>query len=723
MHQAGQLAQAAAVCEEILKSQPGHFDALHLRGVVAAQTKDFQRAIELIGKAIEINPGNANAYHNRGNALCALKQYDNALFNYDQAIALKPNLAEAHLSRGNILKDLAQSQAALASYDQAIALRPDYAEAYHYRGNILYELHQCQAALESYDKAIELSPDYAEACNNRGAVLQVLKQYQAALQSCDRAIALKPNYTAAYVNRGFVLHKLGQYQAALQNYDQAIALQPDHAIAHNNRGNILQDLKQFDAAIPSYARALAIKPDYEFLYGKWLHAKMHICDWRDVGNQLVQLTQKIQRGEKVVTPFALQALTGSLPLQRKVAEILVDAEYPPSLDLPTISKRARHTRIRIGYFSADFYSHPVSILLASLIESHDRNRFEAYAFSFGPNTGDEMRKRMENAFDQFLDVRNKSDRDIAELARKMEIDIAIDLGGQTKDSRAGIFAKRAAPIQAVWLGYGGTMGAKYIDYLIADPVLIPEESRQHYSENIAYLPCFMPSDEKRPVADRRFTREELGLPSKGFVFCCFNNSYKITPGTFDIWMRILKQVDGSVLWLTMMPDAAMHNLQQEAMHGGVNSDRLIFAKRMPLQQDHLARLRVADLLLDTLPYNAGTTASDALWVGLPVLTCKGEAFASRMASSLLNAIHLPELITATQEGYEVLAVELATNPERLKRIRQKLEQNRFTTPLFDSKLFTQNIEDAYTQMYERYLADLPPAHITSPLKSGQPPQF
>ena len=322
-----------------------------------------------------------------------------------------------------------------------------------------------------------------------------------------------------------------------------------------------------------------------------------------------------------------------------------------------------------------------------------------------------MRKRVSAAFDQFIDVRNKSDKDIALLSRNLGIDVAVDLKGFTQDQRPGIFSYRAAPLQVNYLGYPGTMGAKYIDYLIADETLIPEASRQHYSEKIIHLPnSYQVNDRKRAIADKMFSREELGLPSTGFVFCCFNNSYKITPAIFDGWMRILKQVEGSVLWLLEVNSTAVRNLRHEAEARGINAARLIFAKRMPLAE-HLARHRAADLFVDTLPYNAHTTASDALWAGLPVLTCMGEAFASRVAASLLNAIHLPELITTTQEQYEARAVELATHPERLQQIKQKLERNRLTTPLFDTKLFTRHIEAAFTRMYERYQAGLPPEHI------------
>lgn len=724
--------------------QPGNSDALHLLGVIAAQTNNPERAVEFIGKAIDINPnnamahynrgvalnalkqheaaiqsydkaialepGHADAYNNRGNALGDLKQHEAAIQSFDKAIALKPGYAEAYNNRGIALKELAQYAAALQNYDKAIVLRPDYAEAYNNRGVALKELRQHEAALQSYDQAIALKPDYADAYNNRGIALGDLKQHDAAIQSYDKAITLEPDYAEAYNNRGVALKELQHYAAALQNYDQAIALKPDNADAYYNRGDALYDLKQHEAAIQSYDKAIALNPDCEFLYGMRLHTKMQICDWGDVGDQLAQLAARIERNEKAVFPFAALALSSSLPLQRKAAEIWVQEERPASHALPKIPKRPQHNRIQIGYFSADFRNHPVSFLTAELFETHDRDKFELTAFSFGTNSNDEMRQRVAAAFDRFIDVRNMSDKDVATLARNLEIDIAVDLGGFTKDSRTNIFAMRAAPLQVSYIGYLGTMGAEYIDYLIADNTIIPDEYQKYYSEKIVYLPSYQANDSKRRIADKEFTRKELGLPQTGFVFCCFNNNYKITPSTFDGWMRILKRVEGGVLFLYAGNELAEINLKKEATLRGVDADRLIFGKRLPVPE-YLARYRVADLFLDTLPYNAGTTASDALWAGLPVLTCVGEAFASRVAASLLNAIHLPELITSTQEEYEELAIELATNPEKLGQIRKKLANNRLTTPLFDTQLFTKHIEAAYTEMYERHQADLPPEHI------------
>jgi predicted O-linked N-acetylglucosamine transferase (SPINDLY family) len=414
--------------------------------------------------------------------------------------------------------------------------------------------------------------------------------------------------------------------------------------------------------------------------------------------------------ERVVNPFPLLALNDDALLHKKSSEIYVQNKYPWNPILGLILKRQKNEKIRIGYFSADFKNHPVAFLIAELFEIHDRSQFEIYAFSL-VKSDDEMVDRFHLAFDHYIEAQEMSDIEIAQLSRSFNIDIAVDLTGITASSRTGIFSYRAAPIQVNYLGYPGTLGADYMDYIIADKTLIPPQSQQFYSEKVVYLSnSYQVNDRKRIISERQFTRHELGLPENGFVFCCFNNNFKIIPATFASWMGILKAVEGSVLWLFQDNSWAAENLKKEAENHGISSNRLVFAERQPLSE-HLARHRQADLFLDTFPYNAHTTASDALWAGLPVLTMMGQSFASRVAASLLNAIGTPELITSTQEEYEALAINLVLNPNKLTNIKNKLANNRLTTPLFDTPLFTQNLETAYIKMMERYQADLKPDHI------------
>ena len=676
LHQQGKVGQAKEIYQKILEKQPKHFDALHLLGLIALQTNDPKRAVDLIGQALEIDPNVSAAYCNHGNALQELKQYHAALRNYDKAIALNPNYADAYNNRGNALSNLKQYASALQSYDRAIALKPDHPD-FHY---------------------------------HRGIALRELKQYVAALQSYERAIALNPKFAEAYNHRGIVLRMLNRHDAALLSYDKAIGLNPDYAEAHSNRGKVLQTIGQYEEAMSSYGKALSLKPHLDFLYGTWLHTKLLISNWKDVDNAIAKMVESIERGESSASPFAVLGMSHSPAIQRKAAEIFVRKAQPDYV-LPQLSSLTKRDKIHIGYFSAHFYNHATSYLIAELIERHDKSRFELSALSFGPRTADEMQLRLSASADRFIDVSLQSDREVAMLARNLQIDIAVDLNGLTQDNRFGIFALRAAPVQVNYLAYAGTMGADCIDYLIANSTLIREMDQQYYVEKIVYLPdSYQVSDSTRRIAGRQFTRIELGLPPTGFVFCCFNSSHKILPEVFDSWMHIMRQVEDSALWLLREDEATARNLRQEAEARGVSASRLIFAERMPLAE-HLARHRLADLFLDTLPFNAHTTASDALWSGLPLLTRIGDTFAGRVGASLLRAIDLPELITSTRNEYEELAIALATNPSRHAQIRQKLERNRLTTPLFNTSMITRYIEDAYVLMYERQRQGLRPTNL------------
>ena len=705
------LDDALASYDKAIAIKPDYADAYYNRGNALKDLKKPDGALANYYKAIAIIPDYAEAYYNCGVILQDLKRLDDALSSYDQAIALNPADAVAYYNRGVTLCDLKRFEEALASYDHATAIKPDYSTAYNNCGNLLRSLKRPDDALANYDKAIAIKPDYAEAHNNRGVTQYELMLLDDALASYDKAIAIEPDYADAHNNRGNTLKDLKRSDDAHASYDKAIAIKPDYAEAFYNRGVTLQDLKRFDDALANYVKAIAIKPDQKYLFGNFLFTQMKLCEWDDLDCSLTELINKIQSGYKITTPFPLLSLVDSPELHKLATEIYVKAEFPGSDTLGNIEKRSKRDRIKIGYYSADFYNHATAYLMAELFETHDAAKFELFGFSFGSDNKDEMSQRLCSAFKKFIDVRGTSDRDVARLSRELGIDIAIDLKGFTQGARTNIFAERCAPIQVNYLGYPGSMGADYIDYIIADKILIPEGSSRHYSEKIIYLPdSYQVNDTKREISDRVYTREELGLPATGFVFCCFNNNYKILPATFDVWMRILMAVEGSVLWLFEDNPTAVKNLRKEAKKRGVDGSRLVFANYMPLSE-HLARHRLADLFIDTFPCNAHTTASDALWAGLPILTLMGQSFASRVSASLLSAIELPELITKTQEAYESLAIELALNTERLLQLKARLAAKRLTTPLFDIKLFTKNIENAYSTMYERYHSDLPLEHI------------
>ena len=708
---------ALASYDRAIEFKPDYTEAYSNRGNVLRELQRLDDALASYDKAIALEHDNAETYNNRGNVLKELHRPNDALASYDTAIDLRPDYSEAYSNRGNLLKELKRLDESLASCDKAIALKPDYPEVYINKGNTLRELHRPDDALASYDKVLALEPDSAQAYSNKGIVLQELHKLDDALASHDKAIELDPDYSEAYNNRGNVLKALNRLDESLASYDKAITLKSDYAEVYTNRGNTLQDLQRLDEALACYKKAIELKPDYEFLPGTLLLTKMMLCDWQNLTENLQHLETMIYSAQKITTPFPVLALVDSPELHKQTSRIYTEALFPKVERLDVIKKREKNDRIRIGYFSADFRNHAMSYLLAGLFETHDSTRFELYGFSIEPVTHDEMYKRVSTAFETFVDVSDMADSEVVRYSRNLEIDIAVDLNGFTKHARVGIFAGVCAPLQVSYLGYPGTMGAPFIDYIIADKTIIPSDRVSDYSEKVVYLPnSYQVNDSKRKISDKIFTKKESGLPETGFVFCCFNNNYKILPSTFDGWMRILKAVEGSVLWLLEDNRTASINLRKEATARGVEGNRLIFAQRIPMDE-HLARHRLADLFIDTLPYNAHTTASDALWAGLPVLTCMGQSFASRVAASLLTAIKLPELITHTQDEFEARAITLATDVSMLSNVKLKLERNRLTTPLFNTRLFAQHIEAAYETMYERYQADLPPESMEIPVRN------
>jgi predicted O-linked N-acetylglucosamine transferase (SPINDLY family) len=648
-----------------------------------------------------------------GNSLEDAGHFEEARQQYLAALELMPELPQAHLNLGNVLLAMGELQAALDAYSAALRYKPDYASAHFNQGNAYVALRRLSAAVRCYEKALAIRPDFVDAWVSLGYAQHDLGHYAEALRSYDRALAIRPDYPQVYLNRGHTCIRMEHYAAAVESYGRAIALRPDYAEAYYNQALAFIKLNQREAAVENLDRVLALDPDYGFARGVRLHAKMHICDWRDHDHEIRELAERVERGLPAASSFAFLGLSTSGSHQRHVAELWTRSKYPASPALGPIPKRQGAGKIRVGYFSGDFCNHPVAFLTAGLFEAHDRDAFEIIAFSYGQDTRDEMRRRLEGAFDRFISVGDRSDAEIAQLARDIGIDIAVDLAGHTAETRTGIFALRAAPIQVNYLGFPGTMGADYMDYMIGDNTVVPAESRCFYTEKLAYLPCFQVNDAQRLPAARRFSRTELGLPEGAFVFCCFNNTYKITPSVFDSWMRILTQVDHSVLFLYADNAVTIRNLRNEAYRRGVDPNRLVFGERLSIV-DYLSRYCEADLFLDTLPFNAGTTASDALWAGLPLLTCTGEAFASRMAASLLTALDLPELITSSPAEYEARAVALALNPSMLASIRERLSAHRTSSTLFDTAYFTGRLETAYRQMLALHRAGQAPEHIHVP---------
>jgi predicted O-linked N-acetylglucosamine transferase (SPINDLY family) len=733
-HREGRLAEAEHSYQAVLNIKRDDFDSLHLLGVVRWQQRRHDEASRLIKQALRVRPDSAEACANLGIVLQSLEQPGEAIAAYDRALAINPRYAKALCHRGDALRALGRNGEALASYDKALAAASDYPEAHVNRGVVLRELGRHAEALASFDRALALRPANTEILYNRGNSLQSLERFEDALRDYDVVLAGNPRATEAHNNRGCVLEKLGRFEEALASFEAALLLRPDNAEALHNRGNALLALSRYTEALASYDHALALAPrrvDTLHNRGRTLvllrryeeaiaafdavltiepanpsasaglaNGRLLTCDWQGVAQIAERARAAAQNGDwSLLDPFVALCIFDEPADHLEYARAYVRRSAPTAAR-PRVEAARESDRLRIAYLSSDFRNHPVVHLTAELYERHDRRRFEVIGISFGPDDKSEARARVVKAFDSFHDIRFMSDADAAAFVCDLGVDIAIDLNGHTQGARLGILARRPTPIAVQYLGYLGTMGADFIDYVIADSIVLPHDQQAFYAEKIVHLPeCFQVSDSVRPVSSQVPGRSELGLPEAGFVFCCFNNAYKITPAMFERWMRLLKSVGGSVLWLYGANARAMTNLSREAQSHGVDPARLVFAPALPLAE-YRARLSRADLFLDTLPYNAGATANDALAAGLPIVTCAGRAFAGRMGASLLNAVGLPELVTTELDAYEALARELATDRPLLQSIRNKLLNNRQTSPLLDVERTCREIEAAYAAMWE-----------------------
>lgn len=640
-------------------------DALK-RALAAFQSGDLDAALSLTKGVLTGKPKSFDALHLLGLIEARRGRFAEAEDAISRAVAIKPDFAAAHVSHGHMLTRLGRAEDAVKSYGRVLALKDNHAGAYFWRGNLLRGLNRLPESLADFDRAVALNPGHAEAWSNRGVVLKALGRHDDAIASYGRALAARADFAEAAANRGLALTEIGRHADAIGDFELALKL----------------------------------GSGADFAAGLLAHCRMHCCDWKEFEADRKRLTDGIRAGKRITHPFPFLALSGLGEDQLACARLWAAAKCPASPAPVWKGERYRHDKIRIAYLSADLHDHATAYLAAALFERHDRGRFETTAFSFGPDAPGPVRERLKAAFGRFEDVRRESDAAIAERIRAGEIDIAVDLKGFTKDARTRIFSQRPAPVQVSYLGFPGTMGAGFIDYILADRVVIPEGHDRFFDEKIVRLPgSYQANDRTRRIGTRAATRAEAGLPEKAFVFCSFNSSYKITPEIFAIWMRLLAQVEGSVLWLLRGNDAAVENLKRASAAHGIAPERLVFAPHVPVE-DHLARHRLADLFLDTLPCNAHTTASDALWAGLPVLTCPGEAFASRVAASLLHAVGLPELAVASLDEYEALALKLARDPAALAALKEKLARNRDASALFDTDRHVRHIESAYATMCE-----------------------
>lgn len=743
----GRLHEALESYGRALQLAPGSPDMLNNRGGVLLDMHRAQDALDDFDRSLQLRPQFADALYNRGNALRALQRFGEALESYDGALQLKPDLIHALINRGLALQALGRWAEALTSFERALQLDPSSGDALNNLGNTLLELLRPADALACYQRALSLQPHSVDALNNCGNALMKLDRPTEALHSYERALQLHPQHVEALNNCGNALLALRRTREALTRFEQALQLRPALADAHYNAGNALGALRRFDEAVACYERALKLHPEFaeaiescagalgslrrheeeaqwfsrlltlapdrDYALGNLARARMQCCDWGDLPGISARIAAETSIGRLAALPGALLALCDDPAQQLQCARSFVNHKHPPACAPMWNGEPYRHSGIRVAYISADFYAHATSHLMAQLFEMHDKRRFETLAISIGPDIRDRMRERLERCFDRFIDAREMSDEAVARLLREAEVDIAVDLKGFTADARPGILAFRPAPIQVNYLGYPGSMGADYIDYVLADRTVIPPEHFPYYSEQVVHLPhSYQPNDSSRRIAQRTPSRTEVGLPDGAFVFCCFNNNYKITPAVYDIWMRLLQQTPNSVLWLFEGNAAARRNLSREARRRGVDPERLVFAPRQNIEE-HLARQRLANLFLDTFPCNAHTTASDALWAGLPVLTLLGNTFAGRVAASLLRAVGLPELVTHTAAEYESLALELALAPQRLTALTERLRANRDAAPLFDARRYCSGLELAYEEMVRRRERGQQPGHFAA----------
>ena len=762
-HQAGRLQAAEPIYRRILELDPNHAYALHLLGVLVHQSGQHERAIGYLVSAIRINGGEAAFHGNLGDVYCVLRKFPQAITAYRQALALRPEIEDAY--NGEVYNNLGEAYRALcafpeatACFERALALKPDYARAHANLGSTFQAQGRVVEAIASFVRALELNPDDAHVFGYLGNALQSNGQTEMAIDCYRRAVQINPSLHELHTSLGSVLHRAGRVAESAECFERVIQLQPDFAAAHNNLGTARNDQGNWSAAIACYERAVQLQPDFAEAHcnlGRTLQAAgdlarainsfrnalqaapdhvgaltelvsqvLGVCAWHDLEplarRAMAAIEARPDTASECIDPLRFMwwpapetTARQQLAHARRWTDRRFEHEMAAAAEKTVRLSVAGRSRIKIGYLSVDFRSHPVAQQTVKLFETHARDHFEVTGYSYGPDDGSPLRRRVAAAFDTFVDLEQTSPVDAARRIEADGVDILVDLTGYTTACRTNILALRPAPIQVNYLGFPGTMGAPFMDYILVDDFVVPADQQPFFTEKLVHLPgSFMVNDGQREVSTRTPTRAECGLPETGFVFCVFNNSYKITPGVFSLWMKLLQAVPGSVLWLSAANPLVPGNLRTEAAARGVSGDRLIFAPRLPLNSDHLARYRLADLFLDTFPYNAHATAGDALWVGCPVLTRSGNTFASRVAGSLLRTIGLPELITWTPEAYHDQALQLARNPETLQELRTRLETNRTTSALFNTRQFARNVEQAYAAMWQIHRSGAAPRAFT-----------
>tara|TARA_Y100000741_G_scaffold311822_1_gene256039 strand:- start:133 stop:2079 length:1947 start_codon:yes stop_codon:yes gene_type:complete len=631
--------------------------------------------------------------HKKGYAEEALSLYLNMLSEKNKNSKLLFHIGNAYLQTKRF--DLA-----IEYYKKTISTDQNHFKAYNNLGGTLSTLGRYEEAIEIYKKTLKINPDFSDAYSNLGSCYHNLNQYEDSIFNYNKAIKLNPNNFSAHNNLGSAYKEINQNENAISSYNKAIQINPDYYIAYNNLGNLFQEIKLFENAVENYRKVIELKPDYKYVIGKLMHARMRISDWQNYEEHLDKLIYSLKKNNKTINPFPFLSLIDNPGYHKINAEIYAKDKFIGPKKKQIKNKIIKNKKIKLGYFSPDFRNHPIFHLIKEIFQFHNKSKFEIYAFSFGPKDNDNSLEEVKSFFTKFIDIRNMSDKEVANLSQEIGIDIAIDLCGYTAWNRANIFYLRAAPIQINYLGYPGTMGADFIDYIIADKTVIPENEKINYSEKVVYLPnCYQPNTKIYNLTKKKFVRVNFNLPEDGIIFCNFNSSYKITPNIFNIWINILKNTPKSVLWLLKSNNAASENIWITAEKEGIDRSRIIFTDRLP-HDEHLKRIALADIFLDTFPYNAHTTASDTIRMGVPIIALMGKSFASRVSASILNQVNMPELITTNTENFQNLAINIATNKKKLKKIKDDLKNSLSNSPLFDSVRFTKDLETLYQKILD-----------------------
>lgn len=700
-------AEAELTYRRLLQVTPDSAIGCNQLGAAQLALNRLAEAEASFRKAISLQPDNIEAIYNLANALRDQERYVDAISVYQQALVLNPGYGDAYNNLGVCCLELGLTEEAKGCFIQAAQLQPHSALPHNNLGNLYKKAGVYTQAIAHYQRALALDPGFLKPLVNLATLYLDQANYPDAIACCEQAIRINPQHADAYNNLSAVYFAMGDYAQAMTCCQQAMALKPDYAEAIYSCGVAQRGLGDIPGAIASYHRALVSKPDYALALNMLIFQMLEICQWEGL-DALERQVLTLLHGPSAphIQPFTLLAMPSTPAEQRLGAEYAYQRSIAPATQ--QVSENAvavagrGHERLRIGYLSADYHSHATSYLIAELFELHDRRRFEVFAYSYGPDDSGPMRKRLVAACDRFVDIAGDANLAAARRIHQDGVDILVDLKGYTQGSRSAILGFRPAPLQLNWLGYPGTMGGEAVDYILADRHIIPPQYERFYSEKVIRLPdCYQINDRQRQVDERQYSRQDCGLPETGVVFCSFNQNYKITPEMFDVWMRILTQLPDSCLWLLAFNPWAADNLRREAAQRGIDPDRLVFAEKLPLAE-HLARYRLADICLDTYPVNSHTTASDALWVGCPLVTCAGETFASRVASSLLHNVGLSSLVTDSLSAYEAKVLALARHPEYLAQLRQKLLAERMTSPLFDSPRFVANLELAYETIWQDY---------------------